>query len=117
MGRFRYTAAAVCVAVSMLAGCGGPQPLIGNSGAMPQGRAITTRPDVGRSWMKPEAKSEDLLYIGAVGRNASYVFTYPRFKLVGMLDSGGGKPCTDSNGNVSIPSFAPSENVEFHMVG
>jgi hypothetical protein len=65
------------------------------------------------SWMLPEAKSEDLLYIGAGEQNAIYVFAYPNFKLVGMLDSGGGKPCTDSNGNVWFPSFAASKIVEF----
>ncbi len=48
MVRFlHYPAAALCIAATMLAGCGGSQPLIGNSGAMLQGRAIM-RPYAGQ---------------------------------------------------------------------
>lgn len=39
--RLHYGAAALCVAATLLAGCGGSQPLIGNPGAIPPGRAIT----------------------------------------------------------------------------
>jgi hypothetical protein len=104
----------ICAAVVILAGCGGTQGQIAGSGAMPQVVAPAGPTVHQGSWMLPEAKSEDLLYIGAGnGQNAIYVFTYPRFKLVGMLDHGGRYPCTDSNGNVWIPSFAASAIVEF----
>jgi hypothetical protein len=39
--RLHYGGAALCVAATLLAGCGGSQPLIGNPGAIPPGRAIT----------------------------------------------------------------------------
>jgi hypothetical protein len=38
------------------------QPPIGAPGAMPQGHAIATHAERGKSWMLPEAKTEDLLY-------------------------------------------------------
>src|SRR5580700_2647739 len=53
-----------CVAAAMLAGCGGSQPPIGAPGAALQSSAIGTQVDHGGSWMAPEAKSEDLLYVG-----------------------------------------------------
>lgn len=44
-----------CVALALLAGCGG-------SGVMPQVRAISAHADRGGSWMLPEAKSDTLIY-------------------------------------------------------
>jgi hypothetical protein len=46
-GRF---ALAIGVAAALLAGCGGLQPPVGASGAMPQGHAIATH-DRGGSWI------------------------------------------------------------------
>jgi hypothetical protein len=40
-------------AMAMLAGCGGSQPPIGASGAIPQNRAVTTRAERGGSWVPP----------------------------------------------------------------
>jgi hypothetical protein len=45
----------------LLAACGGSQPPIGAPRAMPQSPAIATHLDRSRSWMLPEAKSENLL--------------------------------------------------------
>ncbi|HEX3369454.1 MAG TPA: hypothetical protein VHS56_07765 [Candidatus Cybelea sp.] len=115
MKKLNSGALAMCISLPMLAGCGGtPGQSAGGPGlpAMvdPRGSMVYRG-----SWMLPEAKSEDLLYVAGAGnyQNNIYVFTYPRFKLVGMLDSGGGKLCTDSTGNIWIPSFAASEIVEF----
>jgi len=47
----------------MLAACGGSQTPIGAPGAMPQSRAIATHAQHGGSWMLPEAKGRDLLYV------------------------------------------------------
>jgi hypothetical protein len=46
-----------CVAVAMLAGCGGSQPPIGAPVAMPQSRAVAMHAERGGSWMLPEAKA------------------------------------------------------------
>jgi hypothetical protein len=68
LARFALTISAA----ALFAGCGGSQPPIGALGAMPQSRAIATHADRGGSWMLPEAKSEDLLYV--TGDGESYVF-------------------------------------------
>lgn len=115
MGRFHYTAAALCAAAAMLAGCGGSQPLIGNTGAMPQGRAISTRPDAGRSWMNPTAKREPLLYVSSSDNYQVYVYTYPKAKLVGKL-VGFNLPaglCSDGKGNVFITNYNGANIIEY----
>jgi len=56
-----------CAAVALLVGCGGSQPPIGAPGAMPQTMATAARFDRGNSWMLPEAKSSDLLYVSTAG--------------------------------------------------
>ena len=92
----------VCVAAAMLAGCGGSQPPIGVPGAMPQTSA-TTHADRGKSWMLPEARNEELLYI-AVSYSGVSVLSYPFGKLVGQLE-GFMSPtglCADKQGNVFV---------------
>jgi hypothetical protein len=74
---------------------------------MPQTSAIATRAERGKSWMLPEAKNEDLLYVSAY--SDVLVFTYPGGKLVGDLKgftSAAGE-CVDSKGNVFVTSFKP----------
>ena len=91
----------------MLAGCGGSQPPIVAPGAMPQTSAITTHADHSGSWMLPEAKGGDLLYVAAQGN--SYVLTYPTGKLVGTINQGGNGACSDSSGNVYLVGNSVSE--------
>lgn len=94
-------------ATAMLAGCGGPQPPIGASGAIPQSHAVTAQFDRGTSWMLPEAKGEDLLYVADAGTGSQAavdVFSFPALKPVGKLTnqyrpSG---ECVDGGGNVYI---------------
>jgi hypothetical protein len=63
-----------------------------------------TRAERGKSWMMPEAKSEDLIYaVGGCG--GTCVLSYPKGKLVASLNVGGytgAGVCTDSSGNVFI---------------
>ena len=94
--------ALIIFAVALLAGCGGSQPPIGAPGAMPQTSALATHADRGKSWMLPEAKSEDLLYV----TNYSHVsvYTYPKGKLVGILNGFGSSvgECVDGKGDVFV---------------
>jgi hypothetical protein len=85
-------------AIALLAGCGGQ--------VAPTGGAITgaTSAAHGKSWMLPEAKSEDLIYATG-GCGGTCVLSYPQGKLVGSLKVGafaGSGACTDSNGDVFI---------------
>ncbi|MGA7353800.1 MAG: hypothetical protein WA431_18265 [Candidatus Cybelea sp.] len=91
-------------ASAMLVGCGGSQPPIGAPGAMPQTSAIATHADRGKSWMLPEAKGEDLLYVAACGGSGVSVFSYPRGKLVGSLHVAGCGLCSKANGDFYVTS-------------
>ena len=94
MNRFdfsRYVSSA-CVAAAMLAGCGvlrqaqdDMQPPIGAVGARPQTSAIATHTDRGKSWMLPQAKNIDLLYVADPGSEEVVAFSYPGGDVVGAL--------------------------------
>jgi hypothetical protein len=94
----------ICVVAALLTGCAVSQP----PGAMPQSRVIAMHAAHGASWMLPEAKSEDLLYVSRAiytkGNSLVLVFSYPRGKAVGTL-TGFSDPtgeCVDKNGDVFI---------------
>jgi len=93
----------LCAALNALAACGGSQPPIGTPGAMPQRRAIATFAERGRSWMLPQAKSGDLLYVAT--SKAILILTYPSARMVGTIPSSARYPhiCTDPrNGRVFV---------------
>jgi hypothetical protein len=105
-----WYALSTLAAITLLAACGGSQPPIGAPDAMPQTSALATHADRGKSWMLPEAKSEDLLYVAASpdGPNGSvYAYSYPQGRLLGTL-TGIGVPrgeCADSAGDVFIVAY------------
>ena len=121
----------------VLAGCGGgSQPPLAPSapsqpssaqtrlGQLTTGLANTTgsattgvivpHPDRGRSWMAPEAKTQDLLYISDLQANDVHVYSYPQGKVVGKL-TGLYYPdgeCTDKKGDIWIVNNQGSDNGE-----
>jgi hypothetical protein len=104
--RLRPQALALCAVVVMLAGCGGSNATM--SGAVPQGVTAQSRAHEARSgsWMLPEAKSEDLLYLSSDGDSEVLVYALPSGKPVGELT---GIPypvfeCVDKSGDVFIAS-------------
>ena len=110
----RY-ALASCVAAALLAGCGGSQPPIGAPGVAPQTSAIAAHAGRGTSWMLPEAKREDLLYVSDDLANDVYVLSYPQGKLVGTL-TGFFSPlgeCVDTVGDVWVSNFSPPAFIEY----
>lgn len=59
------------------------------------------------SWMRPEAKSEDLLYTATRGKDSSghylAVFTYPKGKHVGQVSVASSSGlCSDSKGDIFV---------------
>jgi hypothetical protein len=111
LGRY---ALCICAAMVILAGCGASQSPIGAPGAMPQS-ANAVRPDHGRSWMAPDAKKKDLLYVSDVGTDDVYVYSYPKGTLKGTL-TGFTNPvgeCVDKTGDVFITDFFSSNILEF----
>jgi hypothetical protein len=90
----RYTLGGIA-ALAMLAGCGGQvAPTGGITGAASASH--------GKSWVLPEAKSEDLLYISDV--STVDVYSYPQAKLVGKLTGfySAAALCVDRAGNVWV---------------
>ncbi len=102
----------ICVAFALIAmaamtGCGGLQQAQVNNvvPAAPSEQRTALgapNPERAKSWMLPEAKSEDLLYIANV--YTITVYSYPKGKLVGTFKDFY-KPygeCVDKNGDVYI---------------
>ena len=101
-----------CVAAAMLSGCGGSQPpIVIAPGAVPQSAAIP-RAAHSRSWMAPEAQSEDLIYVTHEYATDVSVYSYPTGMLVGSLSNPDNTigDCVDKAGDVFIVNFdTPSE--------
>ncbi len=103
-------------AAALLAACGGSQPPIGAPAVMAQTSAIGTRAERGGSWMLPEAKGEDLIYVsGYVYSDTIYVYAYRSGKLVGMLTglSTARGLCVDGNGDVFVTELYGQDVVEY----
>ena len=102
--RFGLCALSFCAA-ALIAGCGGSQPPTGALDAIPQSRTIAAHTNRGGSWMLPQAKNKGALLYVTGGCGGTCVLSYPRGKLVGQLNVGGGDNggiCTDAHSNVYI---------------
>jgi hypothetical protein len=103
----------IYAAVALLAGCGGGSQL----GANPVQQNLTLPvAHLGRSWMAPEAKKHDLLYISNFYNSAILVFTYPGGKNVGSISSDEPQgECTSktSNGNWWVVASGGDEILEY----
>ncbi len=79
------------------------------------GNVVATHPDRGRSWMDPNARTSDLLYVSDEGTDDVYVYSWPQGKLKGTLtgfDFPQGE-CVDKAGNVFIVNATLSEVLEY----
>ena len=90
--------------LAFLAGCGASIPApqeLSRSGIN-----LQSEPRSG-SWMLPEAKSEDLMYV--TNYSDVLVFSYPQGKLVGTLKGfySAGGDCVDGKGDVFIDDDKP----------
>ena len=93
---FSRCALGICTAAAILAGCGAP-------GSIPQASALIAHAERSKSWMLPEAKRSDLLYVSSYQKFVN-VYTYPKGKLVGTLTGFGilDGECTDKLGDVWV---------------
>lgn len=105
--KFAARLLAIAVMGAIISGCGGGQT--SRTGLMPQSTSPAHRTATGHSWMLPEAKAEDLLYVADDTGVSAY--TYPQAKLVGTIKLGtgyypaGGGLCTDKKGNVFVLGY------------
>lgn len=102
-----YCTCAVAALSTLVTGCGGLQT--GGAASIPQQSAVgetTARREAVRSWMAPDAKGQDLLYVSEYGDGVIDVFSFPRGKFEGSL-TGFSNPqgeCVDKKGDVWIVS-------------
>jgi hypothetical protein len=103
MNMLRVKACAFGIAtLAMFAGCGA-QSQVSMTGAMPQTPANARHGEHGRSWMLPEAKGEDLLYVANGNASTVTVYDYQNRNLVGTLDTSPIRgECVDRSENVYI---------------
>lgn len=88
-----------CIFVVVLAGCGQSQQAV-NPPA---------------TWISPQAKSGDLLYVSDYAAGAVYIFSYPEGDRVGAI-TGIPTPagiCSDSRGHVFVTTFDSQEVLEY----
>jgi hypothetical protein len=98
MKQEKWGCAAIALALAACSSNGLGRPA---GGTMPQ--------TVARTWMSPEAKKADLLYVTDIGDNDVDVFTYPHGTQVGTL-SGFNYPngaCVDKKGDIFITNKYP----------
>lgn len=124
---FGYTGwtLAIAGAVVLLGGCSqlsAPSVMPPSSGQGPasgQGAGSAVRELNKKSWMSPEAKNEDLIYVSNVRTNSVGVYAYRGRKLVGTLN-GINAPyglCSDTSGNVWVVAWGTSTIVEYAHAG
>lgn len=123
-GSMKFRAAGYVLKVgailALLAGCAGPQLPTAAPGAMPQSQVIVMRGDHTGSWMLPEAKTDNLLYVTDITMMISnfgsvLVLKYPRGTVVGTL-TGFDNPlgdCVDPAGDIWITSSGTGTVEEF----
>jgi hypothetical protein len=111
----------VCAAALLFAGCGSPAPSVGSVPIAPTlGTGATARDasDISRttgSWMAPEAKHENLVYVSNVSSNSVSVYDFSNHKMVGKL-TGIIQPyglCSDSSGNVWVVGWGKNQLIEY----
>jgi len=110
----RY-ALGVCAAVTTLVGCGASPVSLGPREPMGQNAILAVHPDRGRSWMAPDAKKADLLYISDLGTGDVYVYSYPEGALEGTL-TGFNRPwglCANKAGKIFVTEQSGFQILEY----
>ncbi|MGB8908573.1 MAG: hypothetical protein WCC84_07465 [Candidatus Cybelea sp.] len=113
------------VAAVLISGCGGPAAQNALPSAFQQNPAGNAPPadgarrDTKTSWMAPEAKHEDLIYVTNTYANSVGVYAYKSRKLVGTL-AHINEPfgtCSDTSGNVWIVGWGKNQIFKFPHAG
>jgi hypothetical protein len=119
----------VCTAAAMLSGCGalpfdsaqgklapGDASFV-VPGAMPQSQTIAAQSPHTRSWVLPDAKKSELLYVSNFYGNDVLVYSYPAGQPVGMVagitEAQGECTSRKSNGNWWVVATGANEVLEY----
>jgi hypothetical protein len=116
VGQTARDAFAIAAAILALPSCGLPQIASPDS----QSQRLPATSVVRRtSWMSPDAKAIDLIYVlGSTNSSepAIYVYSYPKGKLEGTIVDGLDRPsaeCVDKAGDVFVPNYDSSKILEY----
>jgi hypothetical protein len=104
----------------ILAGCnGGSLPSSTATNAAPMAGGASFRPDRQRTWMAPDAKEKQLLYVSDAEADDVDVYSYPGGKLKGQLTGFDGVQglCADKTGNVWIANSSQETMLEYKHAG
>jgi hypothetical protein len=107
----RHTLVASLAALALAACGGGSSATVASLGSSEN----SVTPDRHRSWMSPDAKKRDLLYVSDQGTDDVYAYSYPAGKLKGTL-TGFNEPyglCTDKEGDIFIVNTEAAEILEY----
>ncbi len=105
---------ALSATAAIVVGCGPSGQRSGSIGYLPQTRHAAGAPSRRGSWMHPDAKSEDLLYVSN-GNSEVTVYEYWRHNLVGVLTSFTEPKgiCVDGKQNVYVADYGAEQIVEY----
>jgi hypothetical protein len=107
----------IAASAVIFAGCNAPSPsALGPATSPLQVIGAASRgvhPDRGRSWMLPDAKSSDLLYVSDASTYDVYAFSLPKGKLVGTLTNQNNPAglCVDKKGDVYVTQLYGGGNI------
>jgi hypothetical protein len=106
--------------VLVLAGCSGSSvPSVAPSHAGPAAGDASVRADRQRTWMAPDAKKQQLLYVSDAEADDVNVYSYPAGKLKGQLTGFDGVQglCSDKAGDVWIANSNQEAMLEYKHGG
>jgi hypothetical protein len=109
----------ICTSVALLAGCGGSQLHDALPNTSAPGAPTGTPEDRLGSWMSPEAKNQDLVYVSNVSNNTVSVYGLRKHTLLGQLtkiDQPYGV-CSDTSGNVWVIAWGNNKLIEYAHAG
>jgi hypothetical protein len=103
------------VASVLVVGCNSPGSMPTDFAPSAARTSLVSPSAHARSWMAPDAKRRDLLYISDFQNNEVSVFSYPEGKLKGTLTGflGPFGECADPSGNIYIANDKPPEVLEY----
>jgi hypothetical protein len=80
-----------------------------------RGDSMAARPDPEKSWIAPQAKSNDLMYVSNTDDQTVKMYSYPKRKLLGTL-TGFDQPyslCVDAEQNIYVTNDYRLEMIEY----
>jgi hypothetical protein len=103
----------------LLAACSGSFPSLTPTNAAPAAGGVSLRSDRQRTWMAPDARKKQLLYVSDAEADDVDVYSYPEGKLKGQLTGFDGVQglCADQAGDIWIANSNQETMLEYKHGG